>query len=198
MTSSFRNHYGKTAALFLDRDGTILEEVGFLKDAKDMRFIAGSIEALRRINREGWKVVVISNQSGVARGYYTEEDVRRVHQAFLEKLNQENVRIDGFYYCPHHPEGNAPYNIRCECRKPAAGMVYRAARELSINISRSAVIGDKAADVHTGLKLNIPGVLVLTGYGASQRVFIEENRLPPPTFIAENLSDAVTRWFTDR
>lgn len=182
-------------AFFLDRDGTVCEEVGYLSQVKDLRLIPGSAQAIRRIREAGWKAVIISNQSGVARGYLSEETVLTIHAALRKMLQHQGAEIDGIYYCPHHPQGNPPYNINCRCRKPESGMLLKAAEELHIDLKKSIVIGDKYSDVLTAQRLNIPGILVLTGFGKSEREKYQSSWEKEPVHIAENLSDAVRWWF---
>lgn len=154
-------------AVFLDRDGTLIEDRHYLADPAGLVLLPGVPEALRRFRRLGFLLVVVSNQSGVARGLMTEEDVRAVNGALEEALRCEGVGVDGIYYCPHHPsEGSPPYRMVCPCRKPAPGMVLAAARELDISLPASVMVGDKADDLRLGLDLGMPTYLVLTGKGA--------------------------------
>jgi D-glycero-D-manno-heptose 1,7-bisphosphate phosphatase len=185
----------KRPAVFLDRDGTVCEEVGYLCQVKDLRLIPGSAQAIRQIQQAGWKAVIISNQSGVARGYLTEENVQTIHAALREMLLKKGAAIDGIYYCPHHPQGNPPYNIHCSCRKPEAGMLQRAAKDLDIDLRKSIVIGDKYSDVQTAQRLNIPGILVLTGFGKGELKQYQQNWEKAPTHISKNLLDATVWWF---
>jgi len=184
----------KKPAVFLDRDGTVCEEVGYLSEVKDLRLIPGSARAIRQIRQAGWKVVIISNQSGVARGYMTEETVRIIHTALREMLLKEGAEIDGIYYCPHHPKGNPPYDIQCNCRKPEVGMLRQADKDLDLDLNRSIVIGDKLSDVQTAQRLNIPGILVLTGFGKGELETYQQNWEKAPDHIAENLLEAAS-WF---
>ncbi len=189
----------KQPAFFIDRDGTVNEEVGYISDVRDLQLIEGSAEAIRLINSKQWKVVLITNQSGVARGYMNEETVREVNSALLEMLRRENARVDGIYYCPHHLQGNPPYNIACECRKPAPGMLLEAANDLKIELSQSLVVGDKLTDVETANRLDIPGIIVQTGFGKDESRFISSPVLSrPPAYIADNLLDAVNWWYSRR
>lgn len=181
----------KNPAVFIDRDGTINEEVGFLGNVKDLRLIPGSAEAIRKINKTGWKVVVISNQSGVARGYFNESTVCTINNALIKMLDNHYAHVDGIYYCPHHLQGNPPYNIDCPCRKPQSGMLLKAAEELAININKSVVIGDKYTDVLTAHRLGLPGILVRTGFGEEQIDKYSSHWNQPPDYIADNLRDAV-------
>jgi len=179
----------KFAAVFLDRDGTINEEVGYLDRLERLRILPGAAEAVRRINESGMKAVVVTNQSGVARGKFTEEFVRTVHNRIREALRREGAEIDGFYYCPHHPsEGIGEYRKSCTCRKPAPGMLERAAEELKIDLRRSYLVGDTLKDIETGLRAGTRTVLVKTGYGEKEAVANIR-----PDFTAADLLDAV-RW----
>jgi D,D-heptose 1,7-bisphosphate phosphatase len=162
----------KFPAVFLDRDGTINEDVGYLQDLKQLSLIPGAAKAIRMLNGCGFKVVVVTNQSGVARGYFPEEFVTQTHDYLRVLLRKENAVIDGFYYCPHHPaEGFPPYRQICSCRKPDTGLLLQAARDLHLDLSRSYMVGDKIQDVQAGKKAGAKTILVKTGYGR----FIEEN-----------------------
>jgi D,D-heptose 1,7-bisphosphate phosphatase len=156
----------KGQAVFLDRDGTINEEVGYLDRMEKLQLIPGAAEAIRRINKSGMKAVVVSNQSGVARGFFEENFVTQVHARLREMLRAEGALIDAFYFCPHHPtEGRAEYLKVCDCRKPAPGMLLRAAEELRIDPNRSYMVGDTLKDIEAGARAGAKGILVRTGYG---------------------------------
>jgi D-glycero-D-manno-heptose 1,7-bisphosphate phosphatase len=185
----------KRPAVFLDRDGTVCEEVGYLRQTKDLRLIPGSARAIRQIQQAGWKAVIISNQSGVARGYLTEEAVQTIHTALQEMLQKNGAAVDGIYFCPHHPLGNPPYNIHCHCRKPEPGMLLRGALDLDIDLRKSIVIGDKYSDVQTAQRLNIPGILVLTGFGKGELEKYQQSWERAPVHISKNLLDATAWWF---
>src|SRR5260221_591734 len=138
--------------IFLDRDGTINEEVDFLTTPDDLNLIEGSANAIRDANECGFKVFVVTNQSGIARGILTEKDLAEIHSALLKKLAQHDARIDAIYYCPHHPDAiDAQYRIVCDCRKPGTGMIMRAVQEFGIDLTRSYVIGDRMIDIQTGI-----------------------------------------------
>lgn len=184
----------KHPAVFIDRDGTICEEAVYLRRLEDLRLLAGAAEAIARANQAGYKVVIISNQSGVARGYMTEETVREINRALADRLQKRGARVDGIYYCPHHPDGQPPYNIDCRCRKPEPGMLLKAEKELNLDLSRSVVIGDKLSDVETARRLNIPGILVLTGYGKNELARIRRQKQVFPDFVAEDLAAAIQWW----
>ncbi len=153
--------------IFLDRDGTINEEVHYLHRAKDFRLLPGVEEALRRFRGAGYKVVVVTNQSGVARGYYGEEDVERLHDYVDGLLRPRGAGIDHFFYCPHHPEhGIGVYRASCRCRKPGTGMLEMAQQYYEIDKSQSWMIGDKLTDIQAGNRFGVHTALVGTGYGA--------------------------------
>ena len=156
-------------AAFLDRDGTIIEEVGYLDRPERVEFFPWTVEAIRVLNRAGLAVVLTSNQSGIARGFFTEQTVDAVHQKMADMLAKGGARIDAYYYCPHHPDGKvAGYAKVCDCRKPGRGLVDRAAGEFGVDPARSFVVGDRWLDVALGRAVGAQSVLVRTGYGASE------------------------------
>lgn len=182
----------KHPAVFLDRDGTIHEEVGYLSRIDQLNLFPDAAEALRMVREMGRLAVVITNQSGVARGFFEESFLGEVHREIGIRLEKEGARIDGFYYCPHHPHfGNPPYRRDCDCRKPKPGLIFRAAEEMNIDIGRSYMIGDMIKDIQAGMRAGAPGILVRTGYGANVV------RTDLPLYIAQNLLDAV-RWIRER
>lgn len=152
-------------ALFADRDGTLIEEVGYLDDLARMRLIPGVTEAVRRANLAGVPVVAITNQSGIARGYFSEDFVEESAHHLQSLLARGGARLDGHYFCPHHPEGAPPYNIVCDCRKPESGLLRRAAGELGLSLSGSWLVGDRAGDLAAGAAEGVKPILVRTGYG---------------------------------
>ena len=179
-------------AVFLDRDGTLIEEVGYLDRIERVVLYPWSIDAIRVLNRAGLRVIVITNQSGVARGYFTEAVVDQLHEHISALIAGGGARIDAYYYCPHHPDGSVEqYKLRCECRKPGRGLVDRAARELGIDPGASFVVGDRWLDVRLARSVGARGVLVRTGYGAS------EERQPPDDLVADAIVDnliAASSW----
>ena len=179
-------------AVFLDRDGTIIEEVGYLDRPERVEFFPWTIDAIRVLNRAGLAVVLVSNQSGIARGFFTEAVVDDVHRRMSEMLAAGGARIDAYYYCPHHPEGSVPDLARvCECRKPARGLVDRAVAEFGVDPGRSFVVGDRWLDVGLARKVGAKAVLVRTGYGDS------EERKPPADLTADVIVDnliAASSW----
>lgn len=172
-------------AVFIDRDGTLNVEKNYLHKWEDWEWIPGAVEAIQRLNAAGYLVIVVTNQAGIARGYYTEADVLELHQRVDEDLKKQGGRIDGYYYCPHHPEYGEVRD--CSCRKPEPGMLLQAAREHDIDLPRSFMIGDKAADIEAGLAVGATPILVLTGYGEMERA-----EVPPVTFIARDIASAVS------
>ncbi|HWA98847.1 MAG TPA: HAD family hydrolase [Pirellulales bacterium] len=156
----------KQAALFLDRDGVVIEELGYVGLPDDAVLIPGAAAAIARVNAAGIPVVVVTNQAGVGRGYFTETDVQNVHHRIVEMLAAEGAKIDRFYHCPHHPQAAVErYRMACDCRKPAAGMLSLAAEELGLALERSMLVGDKASDLQAALAAGCTPVLVETGYG---------------------------------
>ena len=161
-------------AVFLDRDGTLIEEVGYLDRVDRVRLFPWSVSAIRALNDARIPIVLITNQSGVARGFFTEAVVDDVHRHIGGLLAAGGAHIDAYYYCPHHRDGKiAEYAIACDCRKPGRGLVDRAVQELGIDPTRSFTVGDRWLDVALARNIGGRGVLVRTGYGAD-----EEHRAP--------------------
>lgn len=183
-------------AVFADRDGTLCEEVNYLGDPDKLVMLPYAAAGVSMLNAAGIAVVVVSNQAGVARGYFAETDVERVNDRMHELLAMENAKIDGFYYCPHHEtEGIPPYNIKCDCRKPEPGLLLRAAADLGLDLSRSFVVGDKMSDIGAAPRAGcIGGVLVKTGYcgveSGSQTIDVK------PIHIAEDFF-AAAEWIIE-
>lgn len=165
MSNSNRFHDTKPA-VFLDRDGTINVEKEYLYRVDEFEFTPGAVEAIRLLNQSGYLVVVVTNQSGVARGYYAEADVETLHSHIDQLLALQGARVDAWYYCPHHEHGKPPYNLACDCRKPLPGMLLQAAADHAIDLTRSWMVGDKLADIEAGQAAGCRPVLVMTGYGA--------------------------------
>ncbi len=153
-------------AVFLDRDGTIVREVEYMRSPKQLRLLRGTGEAIRRLNEAGLAVVVATNQSGIARGLLAEEDLEAIHAELRRRLANRGASLDAIYYCPHHPQGaRVEYRRRCRCRKPAPGMLRRAAKELDLDLQRSFAVGDSNRDLDAGRRVGCRTVLVRTGYG---------------------------------
>jgi len=182
----------KRPAVFLDRDGCVNVEDDHIREIAQFRLYPDSLDAIKKLNAAGFLVVVITNQSGVARGYMTEELVQRTHAILLEWAAEADARIDGIYYCPHHPEGSVErYSIYCKCRKPAPGMVLRAADELGIDLARSFVVGDKISDIRLGPAVGARAALVTTGFGAGQLEMIKSGEAAMPDHVAVGIGAAV-------
>ncbi len=180
-------------AIFIDRDGTINEDSGYVSAPDDLIIYPFAAEAVRLINESNLKAIVITNQSGIARCIYTEATLDSIHERMREELARGGARIDGIYYCPHHPRiGDDRYRKMCDCRKPGTGMLVQAAREHAIDLTRSYVIGDKASDINLATNAGARGVLVMTGYG--RETLANQDRWPcAPAIIADDLLDAVKR-----
>jgi D-glycero-D-manno-heptose 1,7-bisphosphate phosphatase len=169
---------GKRPAAFIDRDGTLIEEVNFLSSVGDLEVFPYTADALRRLKENGFWIVVVTNQSGIGRGIYTEADMHAIHDAMQAKLDGA---IDAFYFCPHLPDAG------CECRKPGLGMLNFAQRDLEIDLERSWMIGDKRIDVETARAAKIGSALVLTGYGSEHQHELEQ----APDVIGDELLKSV-------
>ena len=179
------------AAAFLDRDGTICEELGYLSHVSQMRIFPFAAGAIRALNAAGLAVVVVTNQSGVARKYFPESAVQEVHEVLLRELAAGGAKIDGIYYCPHAEAGN------CECRKPKPGMLTRAAEEHGLDLERSFVVGDRFGDVELGLAVGARSVLVRTGYGEGELAWHAASWPVQPDFVAPTLTEAAA-WIVER
>jgi D-glycero-D-manno-heptose 1,7-bisphosphate phosphatase len=184
----------KPFAVFMDRDGTVCEEVGYVNHPSRCRLFDFSAEAIRAINDAGAKAVIISNQSGVARGYFPESLVVKVNQKVIRGLQAKGARLDAVYFCPHHPDvGEPPYRFDCECRKPRRGMLDRAARELGVELSRSYLIGDRKSDIEMAGLHGLRSALVLTGYGRGEFEYHLAQWKYRPDWICSNLLRAVRK-----
>lgn len=181
-------------AVFLDRDGTLNHDPGYIHRPEAFILLPGVQEAVRTLNEAGYLAVVVTNQAGIARGYYTEEDLCAVHRKLRDEVAAEGGRLDGIYHCPHHPAaGDGPLTRACFCRKPAPGMIYRAALDLEIDLGRSFMIGDREGDLEAGRRAGCRTILVLTGEGRTTQKEIERAGGMQPDRVFETLIDAV-RW----
>jgi len=183
-------------AVFLDRDGTMIEDVGYLDALTKIAFYPWTVDAIRMLNRAGLPVVVVTNQSGIARGLFDAAFVADTHRALDDRLAAGGARVDAYYYCPHHPDGTvAAFARACGCRKPARGMIDRAVADLDLDPARSFVVGDKWIDVQLGRAVGGRGILVRTGEGAE-----EERRRPDDVAVdavVDNLAAAAS-WILSR
>ncbi len=157
--------------VFLDRDGTLIEEAGYLRDPSAVRLLPGAADGLRRLSENGYLLAVVSNQAGLARGKITSTEMAQVHRAFLDAFRREGVRFDAVEYCPHHPDGVVEeFRAACSCRKPATGMADAVLRRLGVpDACPRWVVGDKMTDVLLGAHLRARTILVATGYGEKER-----------------------------
>ncbi len=178
-------------AVFLDRDGTMIEDVGYLDAFDRIVFFPWTVDAIRALNRAGLPVVVITNQSGIARGFFTGAFVEETHRRLSATLEAGGARVDAYYYCPHHPAGAVEaYARRCNCRKPARGLVDRAARDLGLDPARSFVVGDKWLDVGLGRAIGARSILVRTGAGAAEEARASEHLAADA--VVDNLAAAAS------
>jgi histidinol-phosphate phosphatase family protein len=180
-------------AAFLDRDGTLIVECDFLGDPDEVEILPGVVEAIQLLNQWGYWVIGVSNQSGVARGYFGTSDVDAVNERIIELLAAQKAYVNRIYYCPHHPDIAITHDeAACDCRKPAPGMIQRALGDYPIDLTGSFVVGDSIVDIGLAHNAGIPGLLALTGYGARERELLTPDMTPE--VIAEDLLAAV-RWF---
>jgi D,D-heptose 1,7-bisphosphate phosphatase len=185
---------GKNIAVFLDRDGTINKEVGYMDSLGKLQIIPAAYEAIRLVNKSCMKAIVVTNQAGIARGFFNEQFVRQTHEILQANLLQNNAHIDKFYFCPHHPtEGTGIYLQNCNCRKPLPGMLLQAAHDLNIELQSSYMIGDTNRDMEAAKKAGVKGILVKTGYGWEALRDIDSDGVDKPDFVAEDILEAV-KW----
>jgi D-glycero-D-manno-heptose 1,7-bisphosphate phosphatase len=184
----------RNIAVFLDRDGTINEEAGYLSRKEELKLIPGAAEGVRLLNQHALKTIVVSNQSGVARGYLSLGQLGEINGKLEELLEEKGAYLDGIYFCPHHPEiGEPPYRALCDCRKPKAGMVQSAARDLDLDLSVSYVIGDHLSDILLGKRMGMKSILVLTGHGKEQMSKIPDQEGSHPDFVVGDIYQAI-QW----
>ena len=178
-------------AVFLDRDGTMIEDVGYLDRLQRLKLFPYTVDAIRTLNRAGFKVVVVTSQAGIANGVITEDFVKEAHAEISRRAAAGGARIDAFYYCPHSTTAVVgAYRTECDCRKPKPGMILNAARDLSLDVSRSFVVGDRWRDIEMGQAAGAAGILVETGYGKTEALRRPAN-IAPVTVVA-NLIEATT------
>lgn len=181
----------KRRAVFIDRDGTISEEVGYVNHPSRYRVFPFAAEAIRLLNEAGWLAVLVTNQAGVARGYFREDVITAVHDLLARELERYGARLDAVYYCPHHPSvGEPPYRADCDCRKPKPGLITRAAAEHDIDLGWSWMVGDRHGDVELARNAGVRSALVLTGYGRGEFEYQRDSWQCEPDLIAENLLEA--------
>ena len=184
-------------AVFIDRDGTVVEEAGYLDRLDRLVFFPYAIDAVRLLKRAGYAVVIVTNQAGVGRGIIDEQFVHDTHDVIAARFAGGGAAVDAFYYCPHHPEATVPrYRVACDCRKPGAGMLRKAAADLELDLARSVAIGDKWSDVQAGLAAGARSLLVRTGYGRSVEASPPEG--VGEAVVVDNLIAAVASILRDR
>ena len=171
-------------AVFLDRDGTINEEMGYINDLSRLRLLPGVADALKRLKEHGFLLIVVTNQSGPARGYFPESLVYETNELLQKRLKKKGVSIDDFFICFHHPEDN------CPCRKPKPGLIIQALEKYPIELKKSYLIGDKIIDIETAKNAGIKGILVLTGYGRGELKYVAPKKGITPDFVAKDLREA--------
>jgi len=169
-------------AVFLDRDGVLIHDVHYLSNLENIQIYPDVPKGLKRLKNYGYLLVVVTNQSGVARGFFSQDFVRECHEKINQLLEIDQVQLDHLYYCPHHINGLPPLNIECDCRKPAPAMVKRAEKELNLSLQDSFMIGDKRSDVELALNANIKGILLTTGQGAPVAPLIAQDYPSIPIF----------------
>ena len=182
----------KRRAVFIDRDGTLSEEVGYINHPSRFRLFPYAADAVRLLNDHQWLAVIITNQAGVARGYFDEAMIQTIHGNLTLELQSAGAQIDGIYYCAHHPSvGVAPYRQDCDCRKPKPGLIKLAATDLDIDVGQSWMIGDRYSDIELARNAGVRAALVLSGYGRGEWENQRSTWQHQPDLIAENLFEAI-------
>ena len=188
----------KKPAVFLDRDGTINEQMGYINHLSRFVLLPGVPEAIRLLNKNNYLAIIVSNQSGVARGYFPIDLVYEVHEFLKASLKEEGAVIDGIFFCPHHPRGEVTeYGYACDCRKPQTGLIDMACESFDIDLSNSYVVGDRHIDIELAHRLGLDGIMVKTGYGLGEIEYILPKKSIQPIHIASDLLDAVN-WIVGR
>ncbi len=172
-------------AVFIDRDGTIARDVPYCSDPKDLHLLPGAIEGIRRLNDDQRSVVIVTNQSGIARGYFSEETLARIHEKMLTELRKGGAKVDAIYFCPHHPDEG------CPCRKPEPGLLLRAASDLGLDVGQSYVIGDRYMDVEMGRKAGCKASLLVWREEERERLHVNYEVRVFPTFLK------AVHWLTE-
>lgn len=182
----------KRRAVFIDRDGTISEEVGYINHASRFRLFPYAAAAISQLNANGWLAIVTTNQAGVARGYFSEDMIHTVHKRMRAGLESEGARLDAIYYCAHHPSvGEPPYRTECDCRKPKPGLVSRAVADFDIDLAASWVVGDRYSDVQLARNAGVKSMFVMSGYGRGEWEHQRASWATQPDLVAEDLLEAV-------
>ncbi|OLE52342.1 MAG: D,D-heptose 1,7-bisphosphate phosphatase [Acidobacteria bacterium 13_1_20CM_3_53_8] len=182
----------KRHAVFIDRDGTISDEVGYVNHPSRYKVYPYAAEAVRLLNEHGWLAILVTNQAGVARGYFAEEMIEKVHEILRRELESGGAHLDAVYYCAHHPSvGEPPYRFDCDCRKPKPGLIFRAAEEFNIDLEDSWMVGDRYGDVELARNAGVHSAFVLSGYGRGEWEYQKESWKHQPDLVAENFLEAI-------
>ncbi len=182
----------KRPAVFIDRDGTISEEVGYVNHPSRFKLYPYSFEAVKLLNNNNWLAIVVTNQAGVARGYFSEDVVKEIHGRLDEMMIDASARLDAIYYCAHHPTvGEPPYRLDCTCRKPKAGLIERAATDFDIDLATSWMVGDRYGDIELARNAGLKSAFVLSGYGRGEWEYQRANWKHEPDLVSENLLESV-------
>ena len=182
----------KRPALFMDRDGTISEEVGYVNHPARFRLFPYTAAAIKLLNENGWLAIVVTNQAGVARGYFSEDVIIQIHEQVQRDLQNASAKLDAIYYCAHHPSvGEPPYRLDCDCRKPRTGLIDRAAADFQIDLGRSWMVGDRYGDIELARNAGLHSAFVLSGYGRGEWEFQRGSWQIEPELVADDLLDAV-------
>jgi len=182
----------KRPALFMDRDGTISEEVGYVNHPARFRLFPYTAAAIKLLNENGWLAIVVTNQAGVARGYFSEDVIIQIHEQVQRDLQNASAKLDAIYYCAHHPSvGEPPYRLDCDCRKPRTGLIDRAAADFQIDLARSWMVGDRYGDVELARNAGLHSAFVLSGYGRGEWEYQRGSWQIEPELVAEDLLEAV-------
>ena len=187
----------KKPAVFIDRDGTINEQMGYINHVSRFILLPGTAEAIRLLNDHGYLVIIVSNQSGVARGYFPIDLVNEVHDHMKVQLEKDNARVDGIFFCPHYPKGKLPeYSRACECRKPKTGLIKMACEDFDIDMADSYVIGDRCTDMELARNAGLKGILVKTGYGLGDLEYVFPDLAFEPFHVVDDLLYAA-KWIVE-
>lgn len=188
----------KRPAIFIDRDGTINEQMGYINHLSRFHILPGVAEAIKKLNDSDYLAIVITNQSGIARGYFPLSLVENLHSYMVETLEKEGAKIDDIFYCPHYPDSKMKeYAIACDCRKPKTGMIRQAQEKFDIDLENSYMIGDHYTDLEFAHNAGIKSIMVKTGYGLGEVEYILPGFPYKPVYIADDLLDAV-KWIIER
>ena len=178
----------------MDRDGTISEEVGYVNHPSRFRLFPYTAEAVKLLNDSGWLAIVVTNQAGVARGYFSEDMIGQIHERVEQELQRASAQVDAIYYCAHHPSvGEPPYRLDCDCRKPRTGLIQRAAADFDIDLERSWMVGDRYGDIELACNARLHSALVLSGYGRGEWEYQRGSWKIEPELVAEDLLEAVKK-----